>query len=172
MVYLKDVPVNIGTIRFNGIVDLSGLFKIMRDWLVDHEYEFYEKTFKSKAYPEGIKKELEWTAGKDVTDYIRYTIDIYIVAFNIMDVEVIRNGKKAKLTSCRLVIELKGKVEMDPYNRFGGSKFLQNLQDWYHRYIIKRDILFIYADGFYYHALKLHRIIKEYLEFETKTSSK
>ena len=56
MVYLKDVPVNIGTIRFNGIVDLSGLFKIMRDWLVDHEYEFYEKTFKSKAYPEGIKR--------------------------------------------------------------------------------------------------------------------
>ena len=172
MVYLQKFDVPIGTIRFHGVVDLQGLWQTMRNWLTQHQYIFFEKAFKVKAYPEGLKKELEWTASKEIDEYYKYTINIFMVAFNIMDVEVVHGGEKKKLTSCRLLIEINGVVELDPNERFKKTKLLQSLQDWYHKHVIKRDILFIHADGFYYHALKLHREIKEYLEFETKTSSK
>src|SRR3989338_10991869 len=116
MVYLKKIDVPIGVIRFHGVVDFAGLLQTIRDWLVDHEYLFTEKAFKMKTYPEGLKKELEWEATKEINEYYKYTIKMFMVAFNIMDVEVVR--EKKKLTSCRIILELNGEVELGPNQRF------------------------------------------------------
>ncbi|MBI4448824.1 hypothetical protein HY641_02235 [Candidatus Woesearchaeota archaeon] len=171
-VYLQKVTQKVGTIRFHGVVDLNGFLKMMRDWLIDHKYLFFEREFKSKINPEGVKKEISWTAYLEATEYAKYTIDLTMIFLNCIDVEVVKNGQKIKLTSTRGLIEIACTCELDPFKRFGGNKWLQALQDWYHKYIIKREILFIHLDGLYYHTLKLQRAIKEYLEFEAKTSAK
>ncbi len=157
----------IGVIKYQGIVDIPGLLKMMRDWIIDHKYDFTEGSNKAKAGSDGIKKEIEWEGTKEVDDYFKYTIKMVINFYNVMDVEVVKGGQKQKLQSCRILIEIDAIVTMDYNEKFKKGKLLDRLKHFYHNNVIKYDIMFVHADGLYYHALKLHRAIKEYIGMET-----
>jgi len=62
-------------------------------------------------------------------------------------------------------------VEMDFQRRFPNSPFYRGLQDFYHKYIMRKDIENYWEDELYYHTLKLHQKIKEFLDMETKTNA-
>lgn len=168
------VDVDIGTLRYNGIIDLPGLFKTARSWIVSNKFTFFEKTLKHKIYPEGYKKEIEWWAWKKVNDYITFHITLAFLIREINEVEVVRHGQKQKLQQCIFQVEVKGYVELDRKQRFGGkgaSPFLSVLRNFYHNYIIKEDILFHWGDQFTYRLLKLHQTMKDYMEYESKTNA-
>lgn len=158
-------------LNYRGIVHLQAFFLIMKNWLEDHRYEFHEHTVKSKLYSDGLRREYRWYAWKDINEYIKFEINIFMDIRNMQEVEVIREGKKQKLTQCRIIWEVQGVIHFDPDKRFGGSKFLQTLQDFFHNYVIKKEIIFIWMDQLDYRIMKLQRVVKEYLEFETKTSA-
>ena len=82
--------------------------------------------------------------------------------------EVVKNGEKKILTKARLRIFFEGEIEFDYAKRFSGNKFLQSLQDIYLNYIIKKDLQNIYEDQLWYVIYKLHRVTKEFLDFDTK----
>lgn len=170
----REIPFPIGRLRYSGIIDLQGLFQATRDWLVSNKWRFYEKALKHKIYPEGYKKEMTWWAYKDVTEYVRYHVTLEFLIREINEVEVVRQGVKRKLQQCIFQVEISGKVELDKERRFKdvmGGKFLTMMQDFYHNYIIKEDILFVWVDQLTYRLLRLHRVMKEYMEMEAKTNA-
>lgn len=167
----STLRVDIGVIKKRGRISLDRVFEGIRDWMVENDFEFHEKSVKKKEKAEGAKIENMWWAWKDVTEYVRFHIDLLFIITNIMPAEVVRNGEKEVVYDCRFLVEINGRIELDWQKRFKGSKFLQKLQDFLHAYIIKKDILFIYGDQLEYRMLKLHRFIKELLEFETKTNA-
>lgn len=170
----REIKFPIGRLRYNGIIDLNGLFKITRDWLVSNKWRFYEKTLKHKIYPEGYKKEITWIAYKDPTEYVRFHTTLEFLIREINEVEVVRAGVKKKLQQCIFQVEISGKVELDKEGRFKdvlGSTVLKTLQDFYHNYIIKEDILFVWVDQLTYMLLRVHRVLKEYMEMEAKTNA-
>jgi len=63
----KNVPAGPRRIMFRGLVDLQGLFKMMRKWFLDYDYEFEERSAKYKLTGEGAIKEYEWYCEKTVT---------------------------------------------------------------------------------------------------------
>ncbi len=162
---------DIGIIKKRGRIDLNHVFNEIKNWLEDNDFEFHEKAIKQKERPEGTKLESLWWACKDMTEYVRYHVDLLFIITNITPVEVVKEGKKSVVQDCRFQVELKGRIELDWQKRFKGSRFLQKLQDFYHNYIIKKDILFHWGDQLEYRLLKLHRLIKDVLDFETRTNA-
>ncbi len=167
----STLTLDIGIIKKRGRINLEHMFNAVRKWLIEEDFEFHEKSAKRKEKPEGDKIENIWWAWKSMTEYVAYHIDIFFLITNAVPVEIVKDGKKEVVYDCRCQIELKGRVELDWQKRFKGSRFLQKLQDFLHHYIIKKDIMFIWADQLEYRLLKLHRFMKEVLDFETKTNA-
>ena len=165
---LRYVPI----VKFSGIFDYEQLMKTLRSWIVNQGYEFHETSVKYKVpSPSGSEIEYAWWGWRKVNSYVKYHIDIFFHFWHFHDVEVVRDGKKQKLQSARLQMEISGRVELDWTSRFGGSKMMQALADFYDNYIIRRDIDTIYGDQLYYRLYKFQRVAKEFLEFESKESA-
>lgn len=155
-------------IKYVGVMDFASFLKAMHHWYIDHEYEFHETVYKHKVpTPAGAEQEIKWTGWRKITPYVRYWVDVFIHTWDMQTVDIVKDGKKVKGVKCRLLVEFSGKVELDWSERFGGSVFLQNLQDWYHKYILKKDIEDIWEDELYYRVLSLYSIAKKSLEIET-----
>ena len=84
-----------------------------------------------------------------------------------MEVEI-GKGNKKMITNARMEIILSSKVIVDPEGRFGKTGFLQNLRDFFLKYVLKKDIETVYGDELYYRMNKLHAAIKEFLDMQTK----
>ena len=154
-------------LKYRGVYDFEGLCRTMRQWIVDHGYEFHETSVKHKVpSPAGSELELKWESWKKVTGYIKFWIKIYFHLWDVNEVEVVKDGRKQKLTQARMQIEMWGQVDLDYHNRFTGSRFAKFLQDFYHKYIIRKDLDLVATDELYYRVYKLYSVAKQFLEME------
>jgi hypothetical protein len=162
----------IPSIKYSGIFHFDGLMKTVRNWIVNQGYEFHEKGLKHKIpSPKGAEQEFEWWGWRKVNSYIKFHVDVWLKFNHLHDVEVVRDGKKEKLQSSTFQIEISGRCELDWSNRFGGSRFLQALADFYDKYITNKDVDTVYTDQLYYRLYKLQQVIKQYLNMETRDSA-
>ena len=161
------MPLSMRPIQYRGLINMQGLFVVMKKWFEEHQYEFQEYTVKSKITGDGLRREYVWSAWKRINEYVQYDVKLLMEIRNAEDVEVIRAGEKQKLTQCRVTIEIYPKLTLDPDKRWQG-KFIKKLQDFMHNYLIKKEVLYIWIDQLDYRMLKLQHVIQEYLEFESK----
>ncbi|HLC84947.1 MAG TPA: hypothetical protein VJH22_04095 [Candidatus Nanoarchaeia archaeon] len=157
----------LGRIKYNGLVNLGDLFRTVRGWFNAHKYLFVEKTMKHKTGGEGVEKEYEWQAKKKVYDYLEYTVITRFKVKNAVDVEVIKDGQKQKLSQCSVVIEIDGVLKYDPLERFGKSLFGKNLQRIYHRFFARKDIIFSWVNDFENSIRDLQKVITVFLNYES-----
>lgn len=162
----------VATLKINGIFDFDGLYKVMHDWFVDMKYYFEEVLYKHKVpSAAGAEEHIKWEGWRKVDEYAKFNIKVYIILWDMKEIEVIKGGQKKKLTKARLKIEFDGNVEVDYAKRFQKSFFLKKLFDFYNEYVLKKRISTVYEDQLYYRILKLYTVAKEYLELETKSNS-
>jgi hypothetical protein len=159
-------------LKFQGIINYEGLFKLIRQWFLDQGYEFHHEVLKHKLpSPAGYEQELKMSGWKKVNEYSKFNIQLYFHVYDIKDVEVIKEGKKTRLKSLRLTLEISPSVDLDYTKRFGGSRFLQGLQDFFLKYVYKEEISTVMEDQIWYRVLKLQKAIKDYFDFEAKTNA-
>jgi hypothetical protein len=161
---LEDQP---PIIRYSGIFDFDKLYKNMVDWFKDKDYDFYEKNYKFKPVVHGKEIEIEWEAEKKVTEYYLFEIDVSFHFWDFQTVEVIENGKKKKLTKARMQIIIKGAYRLDYTGRWGNTPFNEWLRGFFHKYIIKRKIMFLMWNTLYYEVYKLHALVKDQIDAQT-----
>jgi len=82
---------------------------------------------------------------------------------------LIKDGKKIKADSGRIAIDIDGELTLDYQGRFGGSKAMQTLQDFYHRYIIRQDIGDYWEDEIVIRMVNLGKLIREQCQQEALT---
>ena len=157
-------------LKFNGIFDFDGLYKVMYNWFNGMSFYFEEGLYKHKVpTPAGAEQDIEWSGWRKITEYTKYWIRLYIKLYDMKEIIVIKDGQKKKLTKARLMIEFYPSVELDYQARFSKENRLAlQLQDFYHKFIIKKNIQNIWEDQIWYYTLKLYTIIKEYMDFEAK----
>lgn len=159
-------------LRYRGIFELEGLLKKIRGWLEDDGFEFQETAYKFKTpSPAGSELELDCGGKKKISEYTEYKISFYFHIWDMKKMEIIKDGKKKNVVQARMLIEMSGTAVIDYQKRFGGSKFLQGLGDWFTKFIVGKEIDNIIEDKLYYIMYKLHRVVKEYLDMETKTNA-
>jgi hypothetical protein len=154
-------------IKFIGIFDFEGLLRMIRRWYLDYQYEFKDKTYKSKVpNPLGLEEEIYWEGQKKINWYVQTWIFVDIHTWDCKDVEVIKDGKKTKMMQGRIKIVLDFAIVTDYSNRFD-SPFLLDLEKFYQKYIIHHYMDNIYEDQLYYHMFRLQTEIKKFLNMST-----
>ena len=89
--------------------------------------------------------------------------------FDFKEVEMLKEGKKVMMNTGRIAVELSGSMTLDFENRFGGNKFFQALQDFYHKHIIHRDIGDVWEDDLMLKIVNLGKLIREKCQQEALT---
>ncbi len=156
-------------IRYTGIFDFDGLYKVMVQWLKQRRYWFHEDTYKFKP-GDGFGKEvmLKWVAWKNIDEYFRFHLTVNFHIWDINEVEIFQDGQKKTLTKARMEIKLKCTLYRDWQRRYKQNKLTEFLKDFYNKYIIFKKTDSITWDTIYYRMLKFAAVIKDYLNMETK----
>lgn len=160
-------------IKYDGIFDFDGLYKTASGWIIGQGYRFAETSVKHKIpTPAGIELEYVWTAWRKHNVYTKYWILMLVKFYDMKELDVIKDGEKKRLTKARILIEMNGELEFDWTKRFGGNRFVQQLNDFLQHQILMKPmegvIGSMWWDELYYRTYKLHNIIKEYLNMEGK----
>ncbi len=158
----------VSTIRYKGLFDFDGLYKMMKLWFTEREYDFYETRFKHKFRPaEGAELEIDWEGEREINEYARDDIHVYFHIWNFKEVEVIKEGKKQKLVSARMLIEFTPTLVLDYADMWEDSFFKRKLRGIYNKYIIRHDIEDVWEDKLWYETNLLQQETKKFLGIET-----
>jgi hypothetical protein len=154
-------------IKYQGIVDMDALYKMVAQWYRDRKYDFYEQLYKDKP-PE---LELEWVATKKVNSFYLFKVRMYFHFYDVEDIEVIKDGEKKMMAKTRVWIEIEPSLVIDWQNNWAGTSFKEKLFEFYTTKIIKREMQLKYADPLWYIYYQLHNKIKEFLGMETASNA-
>lgn len=166
----RRMPVAI--LKYRGIFDYDGLLRLIYDWMIHQDYEAHESKYKHKVPdPRGAEQEITLRGWRRVNGYVKFHIEVDIHAYDIKDVDIVKDGMKKSLVQGRIRLMFTGRVELDYTNRFSGSMLMQSLQDFYHKFVIRQEIQNYWEDELYYRIYKLHGKVKEFMDMETKTNA-
>jgi hypothetical protein len=165
MAHVDSVPS--GTIRYRGLFDWDGLYYHISDWFKRYRYYLVEQMYKHKVpSPLGAEQELFWWGEKELTDFVRFRIEVEFHLWDMTEIEVIKDGKKKTLTNARLEIKISGKLIFDWQDKFERNKFTRALRTLYLGYIYRREATSLWGDMIYYRMWNLHAYIKKYLDLQ------
>lgn len=152
-------------VRFKGVFDFEGLYRMMHAWLINKRFLFHEDRYKDKVWtPFGNELEIEWTAEKKVTEYVKEFIVVKFHLWDFAEVEIIQQGKKVKMTKSRMEIKFDAKLQLDYTQKFQNKGiFAQKLGEFYQNKVIYWDWRIKYADTLTYSMYDLHAKVKKYL---------
>jgi hypothetical protein len=152
-------------IRYRGVFDFEGMYRMMHAWLINKRFLFHETRYKDKVFtPAGNELEVEWRGEKKVTEYIKEYIIVKMHLWDFAEVEVIKEGKKVKMTKSRMEIVFDAQLEMDYTKKFQGhGPFIEKLGAFYQNKVLYWDWRIKYADSLTYSLFELHNRVKKYL---------
>ncbi|MBI2664394.1 hypothetical protein HYX10_03560 [Candidatus Woesearchaeota archaeon] len=156
-------------IKYRGLYDLDGLYRLMSNWLRQRRYRVYETLYKSKP-PE---LEIRWTAEREKSGFVMEVITIYYHSYGEYDVDVVINGRKKKMTNARMILTLGGDIKAPYEDIFGRPRWTANaterrLLNLFRNWFVKRDLESVYWDTLYYELQKFQGAIKDFLRMEAK----
>ncbi|MFH1506351.1 MAG: hypothetical protein ABIE94_05190 [archaeon] len=157
---LKEPP----TIKFKGLYDWEGLYKLVWQWMLRQRYRVHEDRYREKvSSPLGNDLKVHIIGNKEINEYVKYHIDVYYRIFDLKEIDVVdSNGVKKKMTRGRILIRMFGQFELDYANRFTGTPFLEFLGKAYMK-VQDRMIELKYEDDLHYHIYDLHAAVRSFL---------
>ena len=159
-------------IKYDGLIDWGGLYKLIYEWFTQRGYYFEEGSIKHKIpTPMGAEDQFTFTGWRKTTQYMQENIKLHVHFFEMREVEVIKEGQKKNLIKARMVLTFNGDVQTDYQERWSQTQLGQYLKSFYERYIIKKDLESVWWDRLYYVIYKLHNEIKLFLDMQAKENA-
>jgi len=155
-------------IKYKGVMDFVEVFKVCMDWFESKGYEVNARKVKHKVLPLGEENEQIIDAWRNVTDYIRFKMELFAKYWDGHHVEVIKNGKKVDMVKARFYFRVYGTLVFDYDNRYEKTKMTKALSRFMNKYVLKWQIDVIYGDQLHYKVHELHAVIREYLKMEAQ----
>lgn len=149
-------------LKHRGLFNHGKFVKDIQHWYISNGYKFHAPKYKLKA----SEAEYEIRGEREVTEYVRFGIYLHIWIRDLVDVEVVKDGEKVKMQEGYIQLDLIGDYELDYQERFGGNKFLQWLQDFYHNYVIRQTISDVWEDDLFLKMSQLMGTMKSSLGIE------
>ncbi len=134
------------------------MYLAWKEWFDEKGYFLNEKGQSESISGREMEKKIEWTAHRDITDYIRFQIDIYMWIRKMSSVIVKVKGKKQKVHRGDLFIGFKGYLVKDYKGKWKKHEFLRQMYD---RYLAK-DKLEMYEGKLWAETNDLIAITKKY----------
>lgn len=160
-------------IRYKGLFDFEGLYRIVHKWFLSKEFRYHEKRYKDKIKSAlGNELEINVWGEKEVTEYYKYRVDVYYHLWDSKDTPIIIDGKKVIRRTGRMHIELSGVVITDWQGRYKkDNPFHKFMEMFLNKTVFKYDIDMKYIDPLDKDLHRLEAEIKKFLKIEAQASS-
>ncbi|MAF34669.1 hypothetical protein CMO91_02385 [Candidatus Woesearchaeota archaeon] len=149
-------------INYKGKVDWNAFLKLVYGWLNDKKFVFIERKHKSRT----DERELLIDSDRRITGYIRYYISLEIRFINIKPTEIETSEGVKQGFDGHLSLDINGHFVADWQNRWGGHKFIQNLDFFFRKFIIHQDLEHVYEDNLLIMIDNFKREIQKFLGME------
>lgn len=158
-------------IRYKGLFDWTGVYRLVHDWLVKNQFRFYEKRYKDKLDTAlGNELEVDVYGEKEVTEYYKYRVDVAYHLWESREVPVVVNGKQTKLWQGRVHIAISGKVITDWQGRYKDGKMNKMMETFLNKVVLKNEIEMKHIDPLDKDLHRLESDIKKLLKIEADAS--
>ncbi len=166
----KKIPLPTARLIYQGVFDWDNLYKTLRNWLNDRDYEISERMYKHKVpSPAGAEDEVKWEGMRKVSGMVKFRLNVYFHLYDMKEVDVIKEGAKTRMTKARIMGEFTGSVEVDYSNKwFGKSKFMDIVSQWFFDWVWRKNWDNIYSDELYYTMYKFYSAAKETLDMDAQ----
>lgn len=165
---LKESVMDPLDLRYKGLYDLDGIYKLIRQWLDDRRYDFMEKIYKDKAAsPFGNEVEHDMVPELKVNEFIKFHIHIVTKFFDYKEFEAEIDGEKKMVSDGRFFIKLSAEIEFDYQNRFK-SDFQKKLLKFLVKTLLVRYYEFKYYDKLTYDLYDLQAKLKKFIKMESE----
>lgn len=154
------------SLKYKGIFDLDGMLEMGRHWYEERGFEFHEHKFKAHELQHG-EAYFYWTGFRNDTEFMRVWIELYFHFWDLEEVDVVQHGKKKTMKRGRMLIHFRPHIELDYKNRYGHSKFMVTLRDFYFKVIFLKRFQ-VYADKIEYEVHGFHEKFKQLLSVHAK----
>jgi hypothetical protein len=140
-------------IKHRGKIDVEKLYSAMKNWFIEHEYDYTEKNHTETLKAHGDEIRLEMNGEREITPYIAFYIELDAFSPYI---------KKGSTTSSIRIL-VKPVLELDYRGYFNKNSFTKFLKFIYNNYIFKIRLQKHYETKIYLEFLDLSSTIKEVL---------
>jgi hypothetical protein len=152
----------------SGVFDLDAVYGAIRKWYAENNFVPFEDAYKAKTKEGGFEFTNDWRAVRNITNYIRYWVNVEIKGWKVTDVEVAVKGKKVKRKKARIRLRVYSELETDWEERWSSSPILEKFRVFYEKYILKKKIEDVYEVEIWKMSYDLHSKIKQALETEAE----
>ncbi len=163
---MKTYDLDRRIIKYKGIYDYSGLYRVVQSWLKKKGFEFHETKYKEKPFHIGPETEVSWQCEKRVTGTLKLYVNIFFHAYDAVKTEVMVNGHKKQMINGRIQIDIWGKVVFDYAEQFEESSWGKRIEKFLTTMLLRKEILFKYIDPLDYELYDLEVLIRKFLEME------
>lgn len=153
-------------VRYKGVYDYEGLYKLLITFLEDRKFDIEEKKYKDKqAGPFGHEVEHKHKAAREVTEFIQYQVSVSTHFWDVKEfVANAENGKK-KLTSGKFEIVINGSVIFDWQDNYK-SDFWKKFLDFYVDTLFKKYYEENYLGQLETYLFDLQKALKKHANME------
>ncbi len=164
--------IRLGEIRYSGVFDWDAIYKTTTKWLSDRAYRIHEKSYKHKISGPGIEVEWNMDGYRRHTEYVMFSVFVFVHIWDMTTVEIIKDGKKHKMEKGRLSIIIDIEYKTDYSGEFKGP-FNEKLKNFLDKKVLggEREEGFFWWDTLYYEGYRLFNELKKVLNMETATSA-
>ncbi len=172
----KVVTIPYMEITYKEIFSMKFLYTVIHEWLMLNNYadamgepmhQFIEVMYFERRL-DVRELRIWWRAYKQPVagSYYRYRLRIDYRIINMVNVEVVRNGRKMKVQDGEVTIEIHPTLELDYESRWEKHPILKWVEEIYRTRLIYKRIE-EHKRELYKEAYRLHGFIKKYLELKT-----
>lgn len=128
-------------VKYSGLGSFKDAYAFAHSWLKESGFGITEDAYSEKI--KGNEKDIDvsWNCSKKLSDYFKALLAIKISAKGVTDVEVEIDGKRKQMNKFgEIKISIKGTIERDAGNKWGGTSMQQFFKDTYHKYVIPQRV--------------------------------
>ncbi len=123
-------------VEYSGIFNFASIYTFAHSWLKEEGFKVSEDKYAEKTSGNKRDIDIEWKAGKEISDYFKAEFKIKFEIRDMVDVEVEIEGKNQTANKGKMTFEIKGVIAKDHKGKWETSPFSRMMRDIYNKYII------------------------------------
>lgn len=156
----RKTVINNKSLTYEGLVSMQGIYRTLRDFLLENGYNMYEADHKEQVFPEGKEIVIKMKGDTKISDYAKILWEIDFQFTNVQEMIVEKEEQKVHMHQCKFFMNTHIWLETHYDATIEQKPLLFFTRTLIDKFVIK---------NYLYRAEK--RAQKEYAAFEQKAKS-
>jgi len=156
-------------IEYEGLFDSEELFRLLEDWFRQNGYKKNEIRHVERVKEKGKEIDFEIMPEREVSDYVRYDIDVRVRINNLIQTSVKKNGKKFKINKGKISIKFNAFLVTDVSEKWESKPSFFFMRAIFDKFLGKK-YLDKFEKGLETDVQNLHSELKAYLNLQRYTT--